>query len=280
MSHPLISVAELAAHLDDPALVILDVRGRVIPASEPHPHYYSHRDAYLESHIPGAHFVDWVRDITVDGPDHMQIAAPDKFTAAMERLGVGTGARVVTYDDFGGIFAARVWWALNYYGFTDVRVLDGAWKAWTAASLPVNADAPSVTPRKFVPVVNPTLRRTKQDVLAALNTDTTLIDVRSPAEFRGEASRAKRKGHIPGAQNFPAKEDMSTPDGLIQAPDLLRARFEAVGASDGAPVILYCNGGVSASLGLLALRASGLTGGAVYDGSWKDWGNDDAMPIE
>jgi len=43
---------------------------------------------------------------------------------------------------------------------------------------------------------------------------------------------------------------------------------------------MYCNGGVSASLGLLAYRAAGFTSGAVYDGSWKDWGSDDTTPIE
>ena len=64
------------------------------------------------------------------------------------------------------------------------------------------------------------------------------------------------------------------------SPEALKRRFSSAGISENSSdVVFYCNGGVSASFGLLALRAAGMQGGSVYDGSWKDWGNDDSKPI-
>jgi thiosulfate/3-mercaptopyruvate sulfurtransferase len=281
MTYPLVSTQWLEENLHDPNLVVLDLRGHILPAGEPPPHYFTDEDAFNAAHIPGAQFVDWVRDITVDGPAHMQIAPSHKFAALMTRLGVSKGVTVVAYDDFGGIFAARMWWALGYYGHTQAAVLNGGWKAWLAEGRPVTDVVPVEQRREpFEPRVDPAVRRTKEQVRALLGTDARLIDVRSPNEYRGEASRANRKGRIPGAVSLPAKEDLNTPDGLLRDPADLRARFEAVGAEDGSEVVMYCNSGVSSSYGLLAYRAAGFTGGAVYDASWKDWANDDSMPIE
>jgi thiosulfate/3-mercaptopyruvate sulfurtransferase len=106
-----------------------------------------------------------------------------------------------------------------------------------------------------------------------------LIDVRSPEEFAGKSSRAKRKGHIPGAINLP-RTDLVAPDGTMPSQNILRANFAAVGVDDSTQeTVFYCNGGVSSSYGLLALTIAGLRG-TIYDGSWKDWGNDDSRPIE
>jgi len=277
---PLVTTEWLAANLDRPGLVILDVRGKVLPASDPQPWYHSHAEDYAKSHIAGARFVNWITDITIDGPAHMQIAPTEKFSAFMSSIGVGDGVHVVAYDASGGMFAARVWWALNYYGHTEVSVLDGGWTAWTAEGRPTTAELPHITPLPFMANITSDIRLTKSDILAKLGTDTRLIDVRTPEEFRGEFARAKRKGHIPGAVNLPSKTLSASAGGALLHSAALKAKFAEADASDDAEVVMYCNGGVSASLGLLAYRAAGFTGGAVYDGSWKEWGNDDSTPIE
>jgi thiosulfate/3-mercaptopyruvate sulfurtransferase len=282
MSQPLIVSTEwLAEHLHDSNLRIVDIRGHVAPASEPPPHYFNHYQDYVQSHIPGAVFIDWVQEITDPAdPRHAQIAKPERYAEVMRRAGISHDTLVVAYDDYGGMFAARLWWSLNYYGHTQVVVLDGGWKKWTAESRPVTAEVPQVAPGNFVAQANPAIYRDAQQVMNALHTDILLVDMRSKAEFDGIDSRAARKGHIPGAVNQP-RSDLLAADGTLLPPEQLRQKFASLGVDESTPeVITYCNGGVSASFGLLALKAAGFDNVAMYDGSWKDWGNDDSKPIE
>lgn len=282
MMKEIVSTAWLAEHLADANLRVVDIRGHVLPATEPPPHYFNHYADYLVSHIPNAVFIDWVHEITDPAdPRHAQIAPPERFAAAMSRAGIGDQTFVVTYDDAGGMFAARLWWALNYYGHSQVAVLDGGWQKWIAEGRPVSAEIPSIAPMVFTPRPDPAWYRNSAQVLAALNTPIRLVDMRSPEEFRGEASRAVRKGHIPSAVNQPRRELLGE-DGALLPPEALREKFAALGVTDETEeVIFYCNAGVSASFGLLALRAAGIKArAAVYDGSWKDWGNDPEKPIE
>lgn len=277
---PLVTTAWLADHLDDPHLRIVDIRGHVLPATDPPPHYFNHRADYDRAHIPGAVFVDWVQEITdPDSPLHARIAPPERYAAVMSRISVDAETLVVAYDDADGMFAARLWWSLNYYGHERAAVLDGGWTKWTAEGRPVTAAIPAIRPAVFVPRLNPSLYRDADQVAAALAAGAPVVDVRSPDEYHGLASRARRAGHIPGAVNLP-RRSLIAPDGTMPPPETLRELFAQAGVTgDAQEVIFYCNAGVSASYGLLALRVAGFTAGAVYDGSWKDWGNDDSRPI-
>jgi thiosulfate/3-mercaptopyruvate sulfurtransferase len=278
----LVSTDWLAAHMNDPNLRIVDIRGHVIPATEPPPHYFNHLADYQHSHIPGAVFVDWVQEITdPDDPRHAQIAKPERYAAVMSRIGVGADTFVVAYDDAAGMFAARLWWSLHYYGHTRVAVLDGGWNKWIAEGRPTTAAGPHVQPATFIPRLNPAIHRDKSQVRDKLHDPAThLLDMRSPAEFNGESARARRKGHIPGARNR-SRHDLLRPDGTLLPVEELRLKFAEVGVDDpAAEVVTYCNGGVSASFGMLALNVAGFTNVAMYDGSWKDWGNDDSTPVE
>ncbi|MAS32558.1 MAG: sulfurtransferase [Anaerolineaceae bacterium] len=278
----LVSTQWLHDHLDDPNLRIVDIRGHVIAASEPPPHYFNHYDDYLQSHIPGAVFVDWVHEITdPNDPRHAQIARPDRYEAFARRIGIDADTLVVAYDDADSMFAARLWWSLNYYGHRHVAVLDGGWLKWTAEGRPTSDTIPHIEPSHFEAQPNENLRRTADQILAGLQTDErVLLDVRSSAEFAGQAARASRMGHIPGAVNQP-RPTLVQPDHTMPPPDQLRQIFAQHGINaDTAEVVPYCNGGVSASYAMLALRVAGFEDVAMYDGSWKEWGNDDSKPIE
>ena len=277
----LVSTHWLADHIDQPNLRVVDIRGHVLPATQPLPHYYHHADDYAKSHIPGAVFVDWIHEITDPAdPRHAQIAPPERYAGVMRRIGVSEDTFVVAYDDAAGMFAARLWWSLNYYGHPNVAVLDGGWNQWIAEGRPSNADIPAIAPSEFVTKSpNAAIFRSSTQVLTHIDGAQQLIDVRTPEEFSGKASRAKRGGHIPGAVNLP-RTLLIHKNGTMLSPETLRRRFNSAGISENSSdVVFYCNGGVSASFGLLALRAAGLAGGSVYDGSWKDWGNDDSKPI-
>ena len=277
----LVSTDWLQQHLDDTQLRVVDMRGHVIPASEPPPHYFNHRDAWSQSHIPGAVFVDWVHEITDPAdPRHAPVAGPARYQAFARRIGISANTRVVAYDDADGMFAARLWWTLLYYGHRHVAVLDGGWDKWIAEGRPVTDAQPAVAPGDFVARPDEGIRRRGEQLLAGLDSaERVLVDVRSPAEYAGQASRARRFGHIPGALNLPRTALVGAQGGMLPAAEL-RALFAQQGLEDdSAEVVTYCNAGVSASYGMLALRVAGFSDVAMYDGSWKDWGNDDSKPI-
>ena len=150
--------------------------------------------------------------------------------------------------------------------------------------LPKVARSPTRSPLScrgdFVARPDEGIRRRGEQLLAGLESaGRVLVDVRSPAEYAGQASRARRFGHIPGALNLPRTSLVSAQGGMLPAGEL-RALFAQQGLEDdSAEVVTYCNAGVSASYGMLALRVAGFSDVAMYDGSWKDWGNDDGKPI-
>lgn len=278
---PIVSTEWLAAHLGDPRVRILDIRGLILPPDQPKPHYFPKEKEYAQAHIPGAVFVDWTRDIVdLDDPVPVQIAPSEKFAAFMSSIGVGDETLVVGYDDHRGTLASRLWWALRYYGHDAVRVLDGGWNKWVAEGRPVTTDLPRIQPAVFTPRMRRELRQRAQDIEDLMaGGNAVLLDARTADEYAGRLSRAKRFGHIPGAISLPALELVSGPHDQLRPPDQLRARFDALGVAGHRPVVTYCNGGVSATLLLVGMEMIGLHG-TLYDGSWGEWGNDLSLPIE
>jgi thiosulfate/3-mercaptopyruvate sulfurtransferase len=283
-----VSTAWLAARLGQPGLVVVDIRGKVLPPGS-RPRYLAKRSDYDAGHIPGAVFVDWTRDI-VDPADPvpMQVAAPDAFSAKMGELGIGGDTLVVAYDDYDHIFAGRLAWALRYYGHDAVRILDGGWSRWQAEGRPVQSAPPAGTPSgpttAFVARTRPGLRRTADEVDRALGrADVVLIDARPPEQYAGAVTAAARAGHIPGAINVPYARLVDAATGRFLPPSDLSRVFRDAGVDVARlprEVIVYCNGGVSCTVPLHALRMLGRDEVAVYDGSWNEWGDDATRPIK
>jgi thiosulfate/3-mercaptopyruvate sulfurtransferase len=261
---------------------VLDVRGLVRTHE---PRYHADPEAYRAGHIPGAAFCDWRRDLADrDDPVPVQLAPPDAFAADATRLGIANDATVVAYDDYRNVLAGRVVWALRTYSHARAHVLDGGLRAWSAAGyelregdeVPAPADPPYRTGER-----RPTLW-TLEEMKAALERDVLVLDARAHDEYAGIESHARRHGHIPGAVNVPYRE-LLVDDGQFRAPDELRQAFADAGVDVGRigrPVVVYCNGGVSATAVANALALAGGPAAAVYDGSWNEWGNRSETPIE
>ena len=279
MSSPLVSTDWLQTHLEDADLRIIELRGSVLPPTQPPPHYLSDRAGYEKAHIPGAMYVDWQADIVEPGSPSNDIASPRRFTALIRALGVNGDTRVIVADDAGGSFATRMRWALQYYGHDDARILDGGFTKWQAEGRPVSAAIPMARRGDFVARARPELLASANDILRGMDSsDMQLIDTRSTAEFAGAASRARLGGHIPGAINLP-RGSLVTEDGTLKSASDLKRALADLGISLEAPdTVLYCNSGVSATYGKLALEVAGAANLRIYDGSWKEWGNDDSAP--
>jgi thiosulfate/3-mercaptopyruvate sulfurtransferase len=278
-----VSTEWLAAHLGDRDVRVVDVRGKVLPPGTK-PRYLAKRSEYEAGHIPGAVFVDWTRDIVdPSDPVPMQVAGPGPFAAKMGELGIGDDALVVAYDDYDHIFAGRLAWALRYYGHDAVRVLDGGWARWLAEGRPTSADVRPFDPAVFTARLRPSLRRTAGEVAGVLGRpDVVLIDARPADQYAGVVTAAARAGHIPGAVSVPyARLVDATTGRFLPSEDLARVFRESGVDVTHLPreVIVYCNGGVSCTVPLNALRLLGRDDVAVYDGSWNEWGEDPSLPI-
>jgi thiosulfate/3-mercaptopyruvate sulfurtransferase len=271
----------LASPQGDPHLRVVDIRGVIKPPAAPKPWYLAQPEAYRQSHIPGAVFVDWTDDIVEPAaPIHMTLAGPARFRGLMERLGIGDGHLVVVYDDTGTL-APRLWWALNYYGHPAVCILNGGWTTWVAEGLPVTAHLPSHPPAIFTPRVEPGWRVGTDEVgVATGDPGVVLVDCRSPKEFTGEIGRGERKGRIPGAVNVPVGRLIDPERKTWKDPLEIRKIFEAQGVTRDRRVITYCNAGVSASVGLFALKLLGYPRAANFAGSWYEWETNPANPAQ
>jgi thiosulfate/3-mercaptopyruvate sulfurtransferase len=277
---PLIGVEALAAEVaHDPPPVLLDVRWRL--AGPPG------IDSYRQGHLPGAVFADLDRDLAAPpGPaGRHPLPDPAVFQAAMRAAGVSRDRPVVVYDDGDAMSAARGWWTLRYFGHPDVRVLDGGYRAWTGAGLPVSTDEPVPAPGDF------TAEPGQMPVLDAAGAQATaraglLLDARAAERYRGETEPVDPvAGHIPGAVSAPTAANVN-PDGTFKDPAELGARFAALGVvpeegplpGAGKPVAVYCGSGVTAAHEVLALALAGIPA-ALYVGSWSNWIADPSRPV-
>ena len=274
---PLVTGDWLQANLDNPQVRVLDVRGRHPSSSLPHAKHAE----YTAGHIPGAVFIDWEHDfVNTEDPVPVQIANPAEFAARAGELGIGGGDLVVSYDDYYGIFAARVAWAFRYYG-TEARVLDGGWTTWQDEGRPVGSDAAEPQSRTFTPRTRPRLRRTVTDVAQARSRGAALVDARPRHLFLGEPG-VVNTGHIPGSRCLPYQELVDGATGLWATPEAVRRLARNAGIDPEQPpteLIATCGSGVSATVALLSLERIGVHCEGVYDGSFNEWGADPARPV-
>ncbi len=272
----------LNAHIADEDLRVIDARFDFQWRKDGTFEEISGRTDYAAGHIPGAQFVDLRTDLTEPG-DPTSIVGSEAFAALMSKLGVGSHSTVVIYDDKGGIWAARLWWALRYYGHDDAKILNGGLASWLAADYELQQDIVKPTQSPFEVSVRPHLRVAKEDVMSGIEEPATCIVDALPRPFYlGMAGLFPhhRKGHIPGAHNLPAASNLD-PDTLrIRTMDELRELWGDCEIRAGQTIITYCGSGVFASFALFTLVLMGYEKVALYDASWMEWGADNELPVE
>jgi thiosulfate/3-mercaptopyruvate sulfurtransferase len=263
----LVETAWLAAHTADAAVRIVDLRPR----------------GYEDGHIPGAVWLDnnWIRNPKAP-PDFLPTAA--EFEALMDRLGVGPSTRVVAYDERGGIYATRLWWILNYYGHTNVALLNGGWTKWAAEQRATSKEAPTAKAAAPFKVKDGVIgHATAKDVIAAINKPgVKLVDARTQGEIDGNDFRGiKRAGFIESSVPVYWEDTLDKPLLTFKPAAEITKLYRDKGVLPSDEVITYCQVGMRASHDLftLALIGHDLAKLRNYYGAWEEWGNRDDTPI-
>lgn len=268
---PLMQVAALQERLEDPHVVVCDVRWYLDDPTRG-------RREYLEGHIPGARFVDLDTDLAdhddADALGRHPLPSPMRFAATLARLGIGRDDLVVAYDDGSGVPASRLWWMLDALGYRGARVLDGGIAAWRAADGPLRGGeevAPETAAPDAADVPVLTWPRTiDRHVLRERLGEVVLLDARAGARYRGEVEPVDpRPGHIPTARSLPAATHVGSDARLLPVAELAGG-FEALGVA-GSEVVVSCGSGVTACHTALAMRVAGLPDPVLYPGSYSDW---------
>lgn len=257
---PLVTGDWLAGHLGEARLV--DVRWYLQRPGEG-------RAAYNAGHLPGAVHLDVDTDLSDPASPQAgrhPLPSPERFAAALGRVGIAAGTPVIAYDDAGGSIAARLWWLLHVLG-EPVAVLDGGLPAWPGE---LTRDVPDYPAVRREPVPWPSARFRSADELDGA----VLLDARSAARYEhGDPAVDPRPGHIPGARSAPWQDNLDE-HGRFRVPEELRKHY-----GDG-PFVAYCGSGVTACHDLLALHLAGAVDTALYPGSWSQWGADPSRPAE
>jgi thiosulfate/3-mercaptopyruvate sulfurtransferase len=258
-------------HLDDDSIRIVEVDEN--PA------------LYAEAHIPGAVGFDWKKDL--QDQVKRDFLGPEDFGGLFGSRGISNDHTIVLYGDRNNWFAAYTYWYLEYYGHHDVRLMNGPREKWISEGRPTTTDVPSYSEARFAAQPgDDTIRAKRDEVLAALDRDTKLVDVRSPQEFSGELiamagyeqEGAQRGGHIPGAASIPWAQAVKE-DGTFKSAEELRELYGGKGVL-GDDIIAYCRiGERSAHTWFVLHELLGQDNVKNYDGSWTEWGNMVNVPV-
>jgi thiosulfate/3-mercaptopyruvate sulfurtransferase len=276
-THPdvLVSTEWLAEHLNDPNMRLIE----------------SNEDPllYETGHIPGAVKIDWEQDL--NDPLVRDYISKEQFEQLMSRLGISNDTTVVFYGDKSNWWATYAFWVFQLFGHTNARVMNGGRQKWVDEGRELTRDVPQVEPSQYTAKErdDSRIRAFRDEVLDHQEAGKPLVDVRSPAEYKGELLHmanypqegALRGGHIKGARNVPWAR-AANEDGTFKSADELRKIYqEEQGLNPSDDVIAYCRIGERSSHSWFVLTyLLGYDKVRNYDGSWTEWGNAVGLPIE
>lgn len=272
----LISTERLINRLDNQQdnTRIIDVRFKLDDAD-------AGRKMYLESHLPGAVYLDLNKDLSgrveKHGGSHPLPDFPT-FIKKLANIGIDDETTVVIYDEGNDMFAARLWWLFESIGHNKVYILEGGINRWTEEGNEVTTELPTLKPTSYEADFSEEKIVDMETVKQKVAAGTKLIDSRAEDRYLGDFEPMYSKaGHIPGAKNYPWKSVLSDDGKWLKGKELLE-HFSELNKDE--EIIVSCGSGVSACANLLALKAAGYKNTKLYPGSFSDWISYDENEIE
>lgn len=285
-AHPeaIVSTEWLAANLDAPGLRVFDCTTYLryeTGTGRPY-RVESGRADYEAGHIPRSGFLDLQGELSDStAPTNFMMLSPEELAARFAAKGIGTGTRVVLYSRKSMQWATRIWWMLRAIGFDDAAVLDGGFDKWEAEGRPTEPGEARYPPAQLTARPRPELFVGKAEMQAAIgDAGACTINALAPDLHSGETVRYGRPGRIPGSVNVPVAALLDPATQTFAAPEQAASRFAAVGAAPDKRMLIYCGGGIAATLDAFLLHQLGYRNIAVYDASMSEWAKDESLPIE
>jgi thiosulfate/3-mercaptopyruvate sulfurtransferase len=254
-----VDAAWVAERLDEPGLLIADVRGP---------------NAHIRGHIPGSIPLVLGSPAPVTDRDVLDALAAE-VGLRLRRHGVTGEERLVLYDGGDGIGASSSAQLAELAGHPAVAVMAGGLAAWQGelehGVVELDKNRIALEPR---PDAVPTLEELSGRLR---DPELTILDVRRQDEYAGKGGYPcdKRQGHIPGARHLEV-------GALFAGPGTPRPAGEIrslVGLPEGAEIVAYCHSGSRSALAAMALRWAGYRA-RNYPGSWHEWSRHAGLPIE
>ena len=279
-AHPeyLISAQELMQQLSDPAVRIYDTSVLLLAAEQGYTSQPG-RERYLREHIPGAGFINLSEDWSdTRSPYNNTLPQIDALAEAIGRDGISNDNLVVLYSSSHLMWATRAWWLLRYAGHTNVKVLNGNLAAWLDAGLPVEAGAKAYAAATFSPSERADVFVSTAEMVAGMEDGVCTVNALSPALYEGTGEfYYGRRGHIPGSRSL-YFSDLLENEFFLPA-EQLHQTLEARGMLSASRTLIYCGGGIAATLEGFACALVGQENVGVYDGSMSEWAANEELPL-
>lgn len=235
-------------------------------------------DKFIIDHIKGA--INLPANLTYENKSiNGRITEPSKMQNLIRKLGLDINDKIVIYDNGTFFDASRVFWALEVYGFKELKLLNAGYDYWKELNLEISSDFIDIKPSNYISSLDNKKLATKFTTqIATRNNSQVIIDARGYDFYVGDKTSAVRYGHIPKAINIPATENIENDNSVSKLKNISELQKVYKDLNKDKKIIIYCTIGRIASTNYFALRELGYDV-SNYDASWNEWGNDLNLPI-
>lgn len=241
---------------------------------------FSGYNAYKESHIPNAFFLDINKDICGSPQIHggsRPLPNNNILQSKLSSFGINQNSTIVVYDE--KLYSSpRAFIQLKSMGYKNVYILNGGFKAWKDNNLPVTNKIPSLSPSKTFNL------STNKSMICDINyvrksikdANIVLVDCRDNSRYTGEIEPLyKKPGHIPSAINIPWHNNIDD-NGFIKDLNVIDTNFSILKNKE---IITYCGSCIEACINY-ALLDELYYNAKTYIGSMSDWVSYDENDVE